>query len=314
MARKKRQVAEFRYYKMPDNCALFALLGERWRQKYERDIDFLHFHNYLEIGYCYDGSGIMTLGEKEYSYSGNEFTFIPRNYLHTTNSTPGTLSSWEYLFVDVDRLLGRAVSGTPGHVEHMMRRINSRAIFAKSREYPRLAKMIRMIMDVMRRHEPFSQEEAEGLMLAFLAEIARQNGDQKEDDVNVRAGGVRSDELIFRLLDYISEHYSEDLKISDIAGWAHISETHFRRIFTSYMNMSPLDYINQVRIQAACEYLKKTDEPVAVIASKCGFPVSSTFNRNFRHIMGASPAEWRKRPENYEQQILKFQIHSEEGW
>ena len=314
MARKKRQVAEFRYYKMSDNCALFALLGERWRQKYERDIDFLHFHNYLEIGYCYDGSGIMTLGEKEYSYSGNEFTFIPKNYLHTTNSTPGTLSSWEYLFVDVDRLLGRAVSGTPGHVEHMMRRINSRAIFAKSRDYPRLAKMIRMIMDVMRRHEPFSQEEAEGLMLAFLAEIARRNGDQKEDDVNVRAGGVRSDELIFRILDYISEHYSEDLKISDIAGWAHISETHFRRIFTSYMNMSPLDYINQVRIQAACEYLKKTDEPVAVIASKCGFPVSSTFNRNFRHIMGVSPAEWRKRPENYEQQILKFQIHSEEGW
>ena len=60
MARKKRQVAEFRYYKMPDNCALFALLGERWRQKYERDIDFLHFHNYLEIGYCYDGSRRIT--------------------------------------------------------------------------------------------------------------------------------------------------------------------------------------------------------------------------------------------------------------
>ena len=47
--RKKKQVAEFRYYKMPENCALFALLGERWRQKYERDIDYLHFHNYLEI-------------------------------------------------------------------------------------------------------------------------------------------------------------------------------------------------------------------------------------------------------------------------
>ena len=102
--------------------------------------------------------------------------------------------------------------------------------------------------------------------------------------------------------------------MSDIAEWTHISETHFRRIFTSYMNMSPLDYINQVRIRAACEYLKKTDESVAMIAAKCGFPVSSTFNRNFRHIMGVSPAEWRRRPENYEQQILKFQIHSEEGW
>ena len=313
MARKKRQVAEFRYYKMPDNCALFALVGEKWRQEYGRDIDLLHFHNYLEIGYCYDGSGVMVLGEKEYPYSGSEFTFIPKNYLHTTNSTPGTISSWEYIFVDVDRLLSKAVSGTPGHLENMIQRINSRAIFAKHEEYPMLAKKLRRIMDVMRSHESFCQEEAEGLMLAFLAEIARQN-DSESDKNGKYWGEVKSDELIFRILDYISEHYSEDLKVSDIAEWTHISETHFRRIFTSYMNMSPLDYINQVRIRAACEYLKKTDESVAMIAAKCGFPVSSTFNRNFRHIMGVSPAEWRRRPENYEQQILKFQIHSEEGW
>ena len=313
MAKKKRQVAEFRYYKMPENCALFALLGERWRQEYGRDIDFLHFHNYLEIGYCYDGRGVMTLGEQEYQYSGSEFTVIPKNYLHTTNSAPGTLSSWEYLFVDVDRLLDKNVSGTPGHAENLIRRINSRAIFAKSSEYPKVAELIRSVMDVMRRHELFCQEEAEGLMLALLSEVARKNESSNGETGNAR-GGMKSDELIFRILDYISEHYSEDLKVNDIACWAHISETHFRRIFSSYMNMSPLEYINQVRIQAACEYLKKTDEPVAMIAAKCGFPVNSTFNRNFRHLMGESPAEYRKRPENYEQQILKFQIHSEEGW
>ena len=102
MARKKKQVAEFRYYQMPENRVLFALLGEKWRQQYGRDINYLHFHNYLEIGYCYEGSGYMTLGEKEISYHGGMFTVIPKNYLHTTNSMPGKLSSWEYLFVDVE--------------------------------------------------------------------------------------------------------------------------------------------------------------------------------------------------------------------
>ena len=56
MGKRKKQVAEYRYYKMPENCALFALLGEKWRQKYEREIDYLHFHNYLEIGFCYEGA------------------------------------------------------------------------------------------------------------------------------------------------------------------------------------------------------------------------------------------------------------------
>ena len=316
MRKRKKQVAEFRYYQMPENRVLFALLGEKWRQQYGRDIDYLHFHNYLEIGYCYEGSGSMTLGERDVSYHGGMFTVIPRNYLHTTNSTPGRLSSWEYLFVDVEKLLEKTVAGTPGRLEQMARRINSRAIFTESSRYPEVASLIRRIMNVIREGGMFCQEEAEGLTLAVLTEVARRNGDEDEENIENTRGGVKlkSDNLIFRIIDYISEHYSEPIKVSDIARWAHISETQFRRVFSSYMNMSPLEYINQVRIQAACEYLKKTDEPVAMIASKCGFSVSSTFNRNFRHVMGVTPAEWRKRPENYEQQILKFQIHSEEGW
>ena len=92
------------------------------------------------------------------------------------------------------------------------------------------------------------------------------------------------------------------------------TKTHFRRLFTSYMKVSPLEYINTVRIQTACDLLQKTDAPVADIAHKCGFTTNSTFNRNFKQLMGVTPIEWRKRPESYEQQILKFDIHSEEGW
>ncbi len=311
--RKKKQVAEFRYYKMPENCALFALLGEKWRQKYERDIDYLHFHNYLEIGYCYEGDGRMVLGEEEIQYQGGDFTVIPSNFLHTTNSTPGRLSSWEYLFVDVEKLIEKATAGVPGRMEKLMRRINNRATLVSSEKYPYLGEQIRTIMNIMRGGEAFCQEEAEALMTALLMEVARRNGDGTLGEVK-NSGGVKSGNLIFRVLDYISDHYSEPLKVGDIAKWAHISETHFRRVFLAHMNMSPLEYINLVRIQAACEYLKKTDEPVAMIAAKCGFGVSSTFNRNFLQIMGVTPAQWRKRPENYEQQILKYQIRPEEGW
>ncbi len=311
--RKKKQVAEFRYYKMPENCALFALLGEKWRQKYERDIDYLHFHNYLEIGYCYEGDGRMVLGEEEIQYQGGDFTVIPSNFLHTTNSTPGRLSSWEYLFVDVEKLIEKATAGVPRRMEKLMRRINNRATLVSSEKYPYLGEQIRTIMNIMRGGEAFCQEEAEALMTALLMEVARRNGDGTLGEVK-NSGGVKSGNLIFRVLDYISDHYSEPLKVGDIAKWAHISETHFRRVFLAHMNMSPLEYINLVRIQAACEYLKKTDEPVAMIAAKCGFGVSSTFNRNFLQIMGVTPAQWRKRPENYEQQILKYQIRPEEGW
>lgn len=64
MAKKrKKPKMEFRYYQMPPGSPILALLGEKWVQNYGRDIDYLHFHNYLEIGFCYYGEGAVTLGE-----------------------------------------------------------------------------------------------------------------------------------------------------------------------------------------------------------------------------------------------------------
>ncbi len=96
---------------MPEEAPFLALLGEKWEQNYGRDVDFLHFHNYLEIGYCYDGTGTLVLGEKEYRFSGNQFSIIPQNYLHTTNSDLDTISKWEYLFIDVDAILNQFYRG-----------------------------------------------------------------------------------------------------------------------------------------------------------------------------------------------------------
>ena len=76
------------------------------------------------------------------------------------------------------------------------------------------------------------------------------------------------------------------------------------------MKMSPVKYINQVRIRRACDELKRTDEPIASIAARTGFSTLSTFNRNFRHIMGISPQQWRKNPEQYEWKLLEYDIQA----
>ena len=57
----------------------------------------------------------------------------------------------------------------------------------------------------------------------------------------------------------------------------------------------PVEYINLIRVRTACEKLKKTDRSVTDIGTECGFASDSAFNRNFRKLMGMSPAEWRKR-------------------
>ena len=58
MAKKRRKPKmEFRYYQMPAGSPILALLGQKWVQNYGNDVDYLHFHNYMEIGFCYEGAG-----------------------------------------------------------------------------------------------------------------------------------------------------------------------------------------------------------------------------------------------------------------
>ena len=303
---------EFRYYKMPEGTFILALLGEKWIQSYGRDVDFLHFHNYLEVGYCYEGTGELVLGETSYRFSGEEFTVIPSNYPHTTNSDPGTISRWEYLFIDVEGILEALYHGMGNtkRMNHMLHRINSRAIFQKAEQNPKIAAIIRNLLQIMRNTEEFYMDEAKGVVVELLVNVTRENGDGKKP---LELNG-RTTIPIMRAMDYITDHFMEPLKIEELAKRCHISETHFRRVFSEYMNMSPLEYINLVRVQTACNYLENTDESMADIANKCGFTTPSTFNRNFKRVTGISPSEWRRRPENYEQQLLKSWIHSEQGW
>lgn len=315
MSKKKKPKMEFRYYKMPEGSPILALLGDKWVQTYGNDVDYLHFHNYLEIGFCYEGQGELVLGEQSLRFRDDQFTIIPKNYPHTTNSDPGTVSYWEYLFIDEDTFLREYYrGGSLGRIERMLDRINSRAVLKNVSESPALAGLIRQLLDIMRNPKEFYIDEAKGILLAFLINIVRENQveDSEQEENEVLEGKITIP--ISRALDYITLHYMEPLKVSELAAWSHMSETHFRRTFSAYMKMSPLEYINLVRVRTACEYLKKTDVPVSDIAYKCGFTTMSTFNRNFKQIMGIAPYEWRKRPENYEQQLLKFQIYSQAGW
>ena len=86
----------------------------------------------------------------------------------------------------------------------------------------------------------------------------------------------------------------EEIKARDYARSCGLSETHMRRIFSEYTNMSPSEYLNVVRINKACELLAHGNDSIEDISRAAGYPVLSTFQRNFRKITGLSPSAWRK--------------------
>lgn len=310
MGKKRKPKIEYRYYEMPAGSPVLALLGEKWIQNYGRDIDYLHFHNHLEVGFCYSGKGVLTLEEDDKLFSGGMFSVIPKNFPHTTNSDGATFSSWEYLFVDADTLLQSVYHDNPLMADRILRRVNRRAHLVKVEEKPEIAALIHQIMEIMRERKELYLEEVKGILMAFLIEVARWNREEDES----REGPVGNSSIISPALDYISEHSDRQIRVEELAQLCHISETHFRRNFSECMKMSPVEYINWVRIKTVCDELKRTNDSIGDIAVRAGFATLSTFNRNFQKVMGISPHEWRRNPENYERKLLNYDIKTQEGW
>ena len=180
--------------------------------------------------------------------------------------------------------------------QKLISRINQRAHYSKNEDRPEVAELIKLIIKCMDEKEEFYLEEVKGLTRALLMQIARWNEKDETQEKNAILDDA-SIALILPALNYIGENFHESI-----------------RIFQESMRMPPVEYINWVRIRAACKELRKTNASVSDIALHCGFTTISTFNRNFRKILGVSPQQWRRAPEHYEQNLLKFDIKTQEGW
>jgi AraC-like DNA-binding protein len=310
VGKKHKEKVEFRYYEIPQNEPLLALMGEKWKQNYGRDIDYLHFHNLMEIGYCYYGEGELVLEKEAHRFSGGMFSIIPKNILHTTTSDLNNIAYWEYLFIDVEQNLLDFYKEDSMFAGYLQKRINKKAYFMKAQDHPGAAALIEQILTEMKEKKEFYLENVKILLLSLFLEIARLNPEKSHSVKPSATSGTQ----IARALDFVSVHYNQQLCIEELAEECHMSETHFRRLFDESMNMTPVEYINLVRIQMACNFILKSNDSMSAIAEKVGYQTPSTFNRNFRRVVGVSPYQWKKNSEDYEGKLLNFKISALKGW
>ncbi len=94
---------------------------------------------------------------------------------------------------------------------------------------------------------------------------------------------------------YISKHYGSAITLDDLSKVAKMSERTFIRHFRKCYNTSPLKYVSQARLNAACHDLIYSHEGISEIAFKCGFFDQSHLTREFRAKFNITPLGYRKR-------------------
>ncbi|MCM8537508.1 MAG: AraC family transcriptional regulator [Lentisphaeraceae bacterium] len=96
-----------------------------------------------------------------------------------------------------------------------------------------------------------------------------------------------------KVLRYIQENFEKQLEVSELAEMVNLSISQFERRFKKLLNMTPIKFINKVRVDNACEMLLKTNNTLSAIAYDCGFYDHSYFTKQFKKKMGKTPNDYR---------------------
>ena len=311
MARKKKDTMEFRFYEIPQGEPALVLYGESWIRVYGHDEFHLHFHNLTEIGICRYGDGDMYLDDDVCRYQNGTLTVIPENFPHITVSDGENANFWEYVFFDMKSIVEELFPGNPVYQSQVIESLNKSAFISDEKKDETIADIINLMIDEAKNKKPYYQKKISLQLKALIIELVRKGDVSLEEEQPVKGTNMAQ---IAAALDYINKNYDKPIKAIELANICSMSETHFRRIFEEYINMSPMDYVNLIRIQRACDLMKKTNDSMDMVAVKCGFSTTSTFNRNFKKYLNTSPYQWKINPGNYEHKLLNFRISALKGW
>ena len=307
---KTKKKLEFRYYTLPAGDYVLPKLGKGWEQEYGLGYEgMLHFHNLLEIGYCYHGNGKLIIEDRTYHYGGNMFSVIPANIPHTTVSAPGNICKWEFLFVDIENFIRDEMADSRLSVDEIIRIVNKHGTMKTKANHPILSELILSIIREGREEPIYYKDAVKGYLRAFVIETLRLD----EERVQTRKNDKLS-EYIKKAIGYVNDHYAEDIKIYEMASMCGLSESHFRKVFEDAMNMKPNDYINSIRIKEACRLMRKEDLSMEELGIRVGYQTPSTFNRNFRKITGRTPYQWKTEERSHNGLLTDFLISAEKGW
>jgi len=113
--------------------------------------------------------------------------------------------------------------------------------------------------------------------------------------------GVEDEDQLAEWFERVQQRLRQDdfylepeLNLARLARKVGLPARRVSQAINRHTGMNVSQYVNQLRIRQAAQWLLAGDEPVTDIMQKAGFTTKSNFNREFLRIQGVSPSEWRR--------------------
>ena len=260
----------------------------------------LHYHNFLELGYCESGTGVFIIDGEMIPFHGKCTSIIYDGQVHIAKSVNNEKSLWHFIYIDLSKLFTGVEATelkTLASLEHDKYRFPN---IIPYEEDEGIYALCREIMAEAATEQSEHLTEIRNLVIALLIKHGRYF-EKKGNDVRERASLM---DEIGELLNYVNIHYMENIGIDDLVQKTHMSKATLQRKMTSFFGVSPMQYIHHLRLNHAALLLLEKKKTITEIASEVGYNSLSSFNRMFLKEFGMSPSDWR-RSEGFQPSVEK---------
>ena len=214
-----------------------------------------HYHDYFELYFLDSGERYHLMDDKLFKLQAGDCILFPPQTMHRS-------------YGDQDMAFSRVVYRPDSQELHQLRRI----IYAMEEE--------------QHSHLDCHDECMQSLLNLIMVQLLR---------MNQESTGILRETRVTKVIQYIHNHYAEDITLKDLSERFYVSEYYLCREFKKSTKRTIVEYIKQTRIMNAKRLFMETDRNVTEVARETGFSNLTHFNRVFREVADVTPSEYRKR-------------------
>ena len=236
-----------------------------------------HWHEDIEIHYILQGEMAGSHDQEAYKVKTGDMLIANSNVLHSGHGDSDkpfkavlilmNLAGMSKRLADRNIMFQQIISGDPV-VQEIMTQIDLE-LTQRSEEHRLICK---------------------GLVFQLIGHLMRYYvKEELSEKENIRR--IRKLERFTPVMYYIEKHYTEDISNRELADIIHLGEDRFNHLFKECMGVSPLQYINGIRMEKAMGFLKMGQYTATEVASMVGIPDYNHFGRMFRKTYGCTPTQ-----------------------
>lgn len=251
-----------------------------------------HYHPEIEICYVKQGYGQRLVGESIERFEAGDFVVVGSNLPHCWISdeqfNQSSLQMEMYVIhIDIKKIAPLLSIHEFKNIHHFLEAARVGFSFDVETE-PNLLKVL----------QSFEQKKGvyQSLELLHLLHQLSTSISKKQlcTSTYIPETGKQVEERILKICQYIHNHYKEKITLETLGRITNMNETAFCRFFKKVIGKTAMEYINELRINAASNELMISDKSINEIAYENGFSSLSHFNKLFKQYNQQTPSKYRK--------------------